>query len=208
MTQQEISKRCYMKRKENGLCPKCGGEKDREGHYCKTCLEKYRERNRGLRQFYQSIGICPHCRKAKLFGDEKVCLECGVKIANNRKPPTEEQRKRYNAQHNAYKKSLYQERAEQGICTRCGKIKAMSGRKKCGICLEKDAIAQRKRRGVIIPAYERVSFGLCYFCGEKLDRDGRTCQKCAKKMTSNLPEVRGGNDYWKADNNMVFKKSV
>ena len=34
----------------------------------------------------------------------------------------------------------------KGICTRCGKLKVVPGRKKCGICLEKDMILHRNRR--------------------------------------------------------------
>lgn len=43
-------------------------------------------------------------------------------------------------------KKLYAERVSNGICTRCGKLKVVPGRKKCGICLEKDMILHRNRR--------------------------------------------------------------
>ena len=43
-------------------------------------------------------------------------------------------------------------------------------------------IASRNRQRLDIQRCERVSYGLCYVCGEKLDREGRTCKKCAELL--------------------------
>lgn len=45
--------------------------------------------------------------------------------AKNKKPLTDEQK----ANMRNYGRSVYKERSEQGICTRCGKRKAAPGRK-------------------------------------------------------------------------------
>lgn len=39
LTQKEISHNCYKRRKDNGLCPRCGKPLDRIGHYCTNCLK-------------------------------------------------------------------------------------------------------------------------------------------------------------------------
>ena len=68
------------------------------------------------RQFYQSLGICPECRKEKLFGDEKECLECRVKkyisVRKYRK-----EHPRYDADKRLI---LYRQRSNDHQCTYCG----------------------------------------------------------------------------------------
>lgn len=66
---------------------------------------------------------------------------------------------------------------------------------------------KRENKGITIPRSERVSYGLCYFCGKPIDYEGhRTCKSCAEKMENNLPRKRGGGNHWKNDNDLVFKK--
>ena len=144
MTQQEYSKKHYQMRKSNGLCPRCGNKLDRIGHYCEECKEKVRIYNRETRAFYKSIGICPQCRKEKLFGDEKSCIECRQKNYERESTITDKQMKIYRENFKEKQKILYKERSEKGICTRCGKLKVVPGRKKCGLCLEKDRLSHTK----------------------------------------------------------------
>lgn len=133
----------YKNRKLNGLCPRCGKKLDRNGHYCRECLEKVNKYNRDTRKFLISIGICPICRKEKLFGDEKSCIIC--RGSRGKYNITEEQRKKYNEKFRIKQKIVYQNRSDNGICTRCGKRKAAAGRKKCNICLEKNANIKRNK---------------------------------------------------------------
>ncbi len=103
----------------------------------------------------------------------------------------------------------YHEKKEQGLCVRCGKRKFESGRTLCTICLYKKQRYEqesRERKGIEIPRSERVANGLCYTCGNPLDRDGRICVSCAEKMTRNLPEKRGGNVYWQKQNKLITYK--
>lgn len=186
MTQKERSRKSYLNRKENGLCPRCGKELDRNGHYCSDCLQKANENNRQARLFFKSIGICPECRKNSLFGDEKQCIECREKQREKRKQLSEEQRKRYGLKFNLYQKELYKKRSETGICTRCGKRKAECGKRKCSICLEKDRQIQRRRREKekISSREERRENNLCYFCGETVVDGLKVCERCRQRNES------------------------
>ena len=98
LTQKEISHNCYKRRKDNGLCPRCGKPLDRIGHYCTNCLKKSNEYSREVREWCKQNGICPECKKNKLFGDEHICPECLARKAMYRtnNPTSDEKRKENN----------------------------------------------------------------------------------------------------------------
>ena len=101
------------------------------------------------------------------------------------------------------------ERVEQGICTRCGKRKAISGKKKCGICLAKDAEIHRKKYAdrPNIREYRKEN-NLCYFCGNPIDLpDGNNiCSACRKRFEEIAAQRKHDNLYWRQDNKMIFEK--
>ena len=74
LSQKEYAERFYRKRKENGLCPRCGRELDRIGHYCSICLIKIRTEARLVRQFYKDNGFCTQCRKTNCLAMKKPVL--------------------------------------------------------------------------------------------------------------------------------------
>ena len=132
------------------VCKKCKKVSDRQGYYCSECLEKHNKYQRETGKFMRLIGICPHCRKNEIVGDEKLCVSCSAYYyARNRKILKEE-----TAEHRLVrlermrksKKRLYAQHSADGICTRCGKRKAEPLKKKCRICLDKDAISARLYR--------------------------------------------------------------
>ena len=86
-------------------------------------------------EFYQSIGICPRCRKNKLYGGEKQCPGCSAamyaSVMHNR------EKEHYNQTHREWGRKTYHDRKEKGICTRCGKKKPDRGFLTCGICRKK-----------------------------------------------------------------------
>lgn len=206
LTQKERSARNYKLKKENGLCPKCGKPLDREGHYCSECLKKtnlYRKENRN---FYRENHLCTECGKVKVFGEDRVCPECRAKREFWRKPLTGEQKERYGLHIKSQQRMIYHERSENGICTRCGKRKDVTGKKKCAICLEKDAEQHRKKHMDIpnIKQYRKENH-LCYFCGNEIDLpSGNICSKCQEKFRKNGRKYGGKNTYWKEQNKLIF----
>lgn len=136
----------YQFYKRMGICPKCKKKTDREGKQCQECLDKENDYSNKTRKFLKEIGICPVCRKEKLFGNERQCISCRQKNYERNLTITKEQKKRYNDAFRKQQRSLYQERSEKGICTRCGKRKAYYGKKKCKICLDKDSELHRLKK--------------------------------------------------------------
>ena len=205
MTQKEINKRHYYNRKNNGLCPRCGKPLDREGHYCSECLEKVRKYRIENRKFFVENNICTVCGKEKVPNGERICPECRAKNAE-RKHITDEQRARYNKNVRKKQNLLYKQRSEMGICTRCGKRKAMFGKKKCGICLQKDADIHRKKylNKPNIKEYRKENH-LCYFCGEPIDTTEKNiCSSCQDKFKKLSKGRSNANEYWRKDNRIVF----
>lgn len=206
LTRKEISARHYKNRKSNGLCPRCGNVLDRGGHYCSECLKKIRIYSRENRKFYRENHICTECGKVKVFGDDKICFECRAKKNNRRKPLTEEQKQKYGEHFKVQQKTLYQQRKEQGICTRCGKLKAISGKTKCGICLAKDVEMHRKKNfdKVNIKEYRKQNH-LCYYCGNEIDvAKGQLCSNCLERCRQNGLKGGEGNKFWKQENILIF----
>lgn len=204
MTQKEISARHYRRRKENGLCPRCGKPLDRKGFYCSECVKEVRVNARKNREFYRKNGICPECGKNKLFGDEKTCPECRAKAQNRKNNCTDEQKQKYRESQNEKRRKLHKERAKKGICTRCGRRKAVAGKKKCAICQEKENEQKRKKNSNGIRRSERPKYKLCYLCGKELDREGGLCKKCAESQKSHFPKTHD-NKAWREDNKLLFK---
>lgn len=208
MTRKERSAELYKIRKKNGLCPRCGEILDREGHYCRECLKKasiYRKENR---KFYRQYHICTYCGKIKVFGSERICPECRVKQNNERKPLTEEQKQKYGERFKIQQKTLYQQRREQGICTRCGKRQAEYGKAKCGICLAKDVEMHKRKRfdKPNIKEYRKEN-RLCYYCGQPIDTDkGQVCSSCLERCRQNGIKSSQNNKYWKQENILIFNK--
>ena len=188
------------------MCPRCGKPLDREGHYCSECLVKVREYHRQSRAFYRENHICSECGKIIVPGGERTCPECRAKRENRRKPLTEDQKRRYGENFREYQKFIYRERSENGICTRCGKRKAVPGKKKCVICLDKDAERHRiKREDKPNVRKYRKEHHLCYFCGNPIDLDSANiCSTCLKKFETNAKNISSKNKYWKQDNRIAF----
>lgn len=204
LTQKDINNNFYKRRKENGLCPRCGKKLDREGHYCSECLVKIRKYTSENRKFYRENHICTECGKNNVYGNDKICFECRAKKNNRRKPLNDKQKEDAKKR----QRDLHAKRIEQGICTRCGKRKAVPNRKKCQICLTKDMEQQRKireRKGNI-KKYRRKN-NLCYHCGNPIDAEkGQLCKKCLERCRQNGLKSNSVNDRWRKDNSIIFGK--
>ena len=170
-------KRLLERRKENGLCIDCGTTLDRDGVRCVKCNTKHNEKNNADRKWYIENGICPVCRDNFLFGDEKVCLECGAsKYAETMKSRERLGREHYNKVHKDWSKRTHHEMIQKGICTRCRKRKADYGYKTCGICRDKGRRYKRVKYGKP-DRRERYKQGLCYFCDNPIKDGYKVCEK-------------------------------
>ena len=122
-----MSKNTYLKRKQMGLCTKCGREiePERKGKTtCYSCVKANTEYKRETREFVLEFRICPRCFKNKLYGDERNCLECRAKNYVNREKQRREnpEKEEIYYQHAKEKqRERYQQRKEQQMCVTCGK---------------------------------------------------------------------------------------
>lgn len=173
MTSKEINRNFYYRRKNNGLCVNCGKTMDRKGAYCQKCLEESNKERRETRKWYQENGICPRCRKEKLYGDEKQCPGCAAK-AYEIVILTRDFEK-FKKQHAEWSKKTHHQMIEQGICTRCRKRKADGGYKTCGICRSRERERKRKKYGKPSRS-ERYLQGLCYFCDNPVKEGYKLCE--------------------------------
>lgn len=200
-----MSKTTYENRKLKGLCVKCGKVQAVKGKaMCTDCAEKQKIFQRETREYFKNLGFCPRCGKNKLFGDEKECPEClAMMYELNRKS-----KERRNISAKDYYRKDIQRLKDNGLCRGCRTRKATEGHTYCQICLikhrERGKEYRRKTDKIGLERTERPNYGFCYTCGNKLDRDGRVCQKCADKMAKNLPEQRD-NLSWRNNNKIIFK---
>ena len=181
MSQKEISARHYKKRKENGLCIRCGKPLDRKGIYCSDCLKARRKYLNETREFYRKNHLCYICGKNQVFGNEKSCPECRAKEQTRRDNYTEEEKdKRYRKYYSKKKeknKQLIKERIEKGLCTKCGKRKADAGYKTCSICRRKNTEYKRKKTYNRDKRSDRIKIGLCYFCDNPVEDGFKVCKE-------------------------------
>lgn len=169
--------RLIDKRREQNLCQNCGKPLDRDGFYCIQCRKGITDYNTETRHFFQSIGICPRCKKNKLYGDEKNCPECAAnQYINTMRSRARLGKEHYNKTHAEWAKQEYQRRSENGICTRCGKRNAMKPYKTCGICTAKERERKRTKYGKPDRS-ERYKQGLCYFCDNPVKDGYKVCEK-------------------------------
>jgi len=175
----------YERRKQAGLCVDCGKSSPLPGKLrCRECADRKNEKARNDYYWYQEQHICPCCRKTKLIGDEKICLECGAKRYALGRKQSENGKKREQRINRENK------RRSQGLCPRCGGT-VEDGYVFCKDCRsvrKKIRLRQYRRKHPIIRV-ERPSYGLCFLCGEPLDTDMRICSSCHDAM---MTRKKGG----------------
>lgn len=176
------------RRKENNQCADCGKPLDREGYRCTQCNNRKNENHRLLNAWYKSGNICPRCGKNTIMGDENRCLECTARdYATAMRRRERLGKEYYNNQHSKWARDNYKKLAEQAICVRCGKRKAESGYKTCGIC--RAQLRNYRRIKYWKPKRsERYEQGLCYFCDEPIKVGYKVCEKhyqqCLEKLNN------------------------
>lgn len=160
--------------------------------------EKYQEYH-----FYKDLGICVRCHKNPAEPHKVLCLECAFADTERTKRKREEAIERYK------KRDLdkYYKLKEQGICTYCKHEKAVAGKTKCAKCLAKIRSKKEQKRQDICRS-ERISYGLCYICGDKAIDGKGVCQKCYETRLESISKIMymKTDEYWRNDNKVVFSK--
>lgn len=185
----------YYRYKESGRCVACGGARDNETLKCTKCREKTIKSERLLRQHYLDNGICPRCGANSLMGDEKSCVECRAKNAEQKAQAREKDREKYRKQANEYKRKWRAEKAEQGLCLVCGKVRKDKTYKLCEKCRKAPyECKDRTETGRL-----RVDNKLCYYCGEPVFRNYKVCKKHYDISVANLnhPNVDKAREEYK-----------
>ena len=201
ITKKERS-RMYYRKRDKSKCASCGSKLDRDGCYCQSCIEKRREEGKVSRIFYQSIGICPECKKNKIMGDEKSCPECRAKDAEYKVNERRKKRDKINDIQRRCRIRTYNRLIEYGLCTRCGGTRDDKRYKMCSRCRAKKN-EQRKRRRTTGERERRVQSGLCFFCGQPALNGYKTCEKHYKMCVDNAN--KSNRTYWKSLNSETFK---
>lgn len=163
--------RMIEKRKKSGLCRDCGKPLDRVGARCIECNNKKNSYQNETRKYYQSLGFCPRCKIEKLYGDEKMCIECSRRIQEN--VLKSRNRLEYNKNHAEWSRKTHKQMVEQGICYRCRKRKADFGYKTCGICRAK--LTEYRREKNYKSTEDRQ--GMCRYCDEPVKQGYKICEK-------------------------------
>lgn len=172
MNQAEYLRERSRKRKQAGLCQKCGVPA--KGRLtCANCRKKDVERHEDTIRQRDKDGLCRKCGVARQEEGKKHCAACLVKV-------------------NAYTRKHAKKRAGQGRCLACG-VTCESGR--CEKCRVKLNAYQKKQRKA------RVDNGLCRDCGAKSQLSARSkrgysnyCQSCYLKMTAR--STLGSANFW------------
>ena len=143
-----MSKELYHWYKEQGRCPKCGGDPVRGKVFCINCLDRAAENERKKREKWteekrkmrneQQREYCKKIREERKANG--ICIECG------KRPAGETQRcklcqykinKRKREKHRDNGGMTYEERIDPQKCYFCG-APAIEGRKTCAKCYERE----------------------------------------------------------------------
>ncbi len=135
--------------------------------------------NKSEWKLYQSIGICPHCQKNKLFGDERTCVECRAVGAEYKAKMYEDpdKRKKMIKSSMESKRKRKERRRAQGLCVQCGKRPADIGFVTCRICRGKNNAKKRQEYEPATKRAEWVANGKCFLCGDECEAGYKVCAK-------------------------------
>lgn len=134
-----------------------------------------------------------------------MCMECAVLDSERAK----QKRKENIAEQKKHDLDKYYKLKEQGICTYCKHEKAVAGKTKCAKCSAKIKNRKEQKRNDISRS-DRISYGLCYICGDNIIDGKGVCQKCYETRLESIKKIMylPVNRYWKEQNNLVFNNNV
>ncbi len=200
--ERERYRRRTAKRKEMGLCPKCGHVPPAPGRRaCEPCGERERDSERA-RYARGKTGGAPYGgrdpesrrrmarerskRRRRERTEAGLCPRCG-----ERKPPEggavcepcRESRR-------AAEKKLYAERRARGRCGRCG-VEVVDEASTCASCAAKEEKRRPRKNAASRARYaKRRASRLCVDCGNHADA-GVRCTPCARRSYHSSGEHKG-----------------
>lgn len=99
-------------------------------------------------------------------------------------------------------KKQYNDRKEQGLCAKCGKVPARNGKTTCGGCAEKQKEKYKADRDFFL------SLGLCPKCGKnKLFGTEKNCPEC-NAMNGKYLKDDYAKKYYKTKKEIMRKKNL
>ena len=136
--------------------------------------------------WYKEHGICVDCHCEKAFYNRTKCAECLWKDAERQRErrknmsPLQKQNTARNSSKNH--KNLYYDRKTKGLCTKCGKHKAVLGITKCAECRLKYNRYMRefnRKTNDILPFELKGNGVYCSVCGKPVENIGsKFCNRC------------------------------
>lgn len=190
-----IMSSAYHKNIAEGRCGQCGKINDRTGKStCSECAKKDVINQTETRNWYRNHGYCPRCKKNKLMGQEKTCVECRAKDAESKARERERETQEDKDKRNEYARIRYKVKQSAGVCPRCGR-KMTKNTSACESCLEKN----RTGTPVSENGKDRVKMGLCYWCGVPVKPGYKVCEKhyqmnCEKAKKTNREKMSKSNN--------------
>ena len=151
ITQKKTNTKYYLKRKQERKCVECGDSLP-EGSQrirCPKCLAIRNEKQKMDIKILKELKICIVCRTKYAEPFKTMCYECGLKDREQHKKWLAQQDKEeLNRRRRIRSKEQYEYRKANGICTRCGKHKAMINHAMCERCNKKHNEYKRLKKEV------------------------------------------------------------
>lgn len=181
----------YYKRKELGVCVRCGKEKERKDIVmCNACHEKVSREVEERKKKYLELGLCPKCGTEYLVGDEKMCFNCREKRNKKNLERRNNNLERYRKSSNEATKRMHERRKAAGLCIKCGKIKVYGDSSHCEKCKAINREYYRKDPDKVYDRHLRAELGLCTMCGDKVYQNHKLCKRCYDAVSKNAVKGR------------------
>lgn len=155
--------------------------------------EKKNTYDRNLYAWRKANHICVRCGRRKAEGRYTACLMCRSYNSEHCRKYREKHKEYVYCRNNKNRKARYNAKKAAGICVRCGKRKAESGRVHCTYCLARNRRQRenaRREKG-IISHQMAFELGYCYWCCKRKAMPGKKiCKECHDKSVITMQKAR------------------
>lgn len=156
-----------------------------------------KETQKETRKWLKEHHLCKECysKDAYTLSGRTLCAECAAKAAERKRFAKAKNAEYKQRQIEAVKK-WRKEKAESGLCSRCGKRKTDGIHKTCDYCRYKMKQRRREERAKVATTnYPRGENGYCWQCNKNMALPGyRLCQECySKKIIVSMVNLKLAN---------------